>query len=57
MIEICKTIHVCNKKDYRSIVVLLNSCTKLLVKACADPLNRSYIILTNSVLSLVDLLQ
>lgn len=56
LVEICKSIHVCHKKEYRTMVILLNCCTRLLVRICSNKQNRSYMLLTNSVIPLVDLL-
>lgn len=56
LIEIIKSVNICQKRRLDQMVIILDSCTKLLTTLCSLKQNRTYMILTNKVIPLVDLL-
>ena len=56
LVEVCKSVHICPKNDLEIMVEILNSSTRLLMQLCSIKQNRIYMLMTNKVIPLVDLL-
>lgn len=54
--EVCKSVHICPKNDLRVMVEILNRCTGLLTHLCSVKKNRTFMLASNMVIPLVDLL-
>lgn len=54
--EIYKRVGVCHKNEMNSLLKVLEAAVKILVKFCGLIDNRTYMILTNRLVPLVDLL-
>jgi len=56
LMEICKRVAVCHKNEINAMLKVLESAIKILSKFCGLIDNRTYMILTNRLVPLVDLL-
>ena len=56
LMEICKRVSVCHKNEIDSLLKALDSAIKILTKFCGLIDNRTYMIVTNRLVPLVDLL-
>jgi len=56
LVEICKSVNLCHKNDLGNFVKLLDLVAQLLHLLCSVKENRTYMLTTNRVIPLVDLL-